>query len=214
MKPVELIIFDLDGTIIDSKLDLANSVNFTLKRLGKPEKDVEFIAKFIGRGLSNFIKNTLGDACSDNMDEVREIFMKHYEEHLLDNTVLYPNVEKTLRHFSNKKKVILTNKRTFMTNVILEGLGIRNYFDKVIGAGDLPENKPSPLPVNTLLEMFNVEKDKTIILGDMTIDIETGRNAGIEICSVTYGLCSRADLVSARPDYIIDDMFELTKIIE
>jgi len=214
MKKLDLLIFDLDGTIIDSKLDLCNAVNYTLRELGHAEKDVDLIAKYIGRGLSNFIKSTLGEVGEENIQKAREIFMKRYEGHLLDNTVLYPNVQKTLEHFSGNRKAIVTNKLTSMTNTILEGLGAKTHFEKIIGAGDLPENKPSPLPVLTLLNNFKVEEKKAMIIGDMTIDVQTGKNAGILTCSVTYGLGAREDLVTAGPDYIIEDLLELTNIIK
>ncbi len=213
MKSIKLIIFDLDGTLIDSKLDIAASVNHTLNELGFPELSVETIVKYIGKGLGYLIKSTMGTESEEELNRARSIFIEHYKKHSLDNTVLFPGVLEVLQYFNDKYKAIITNKKTALTNHIIKELGIHDMFDIIIGGGDYPGAKPCPDSTNDTLKKSGAKKDEAIIVGDMHIDIETGRNAGILTCGVTYGLGDRKTLEDLNPDYLINNLPELKDII-
>jgi phosphoglycolate phosphatase len=213
MKPIDLIIFDLDGTLIDSKADLVNSVNFTIGKLGFPQKDTELIAKCIGNGVVRLIKSSTGIDDVKLLNKAVEIFLNHYKEHLLDNTLLFQGVRETLKHFKNKAKAVITNKNTELSNMILKGLGVDNEFNCILGRDKVAEGKPSPLGVLEILKMFKIDKSKALIVGDMSIDIQTGRNSGISTCAVTYGLGKKKELEEFAPDFIIDDICMLKEII-
>lgn len=213
MKEIELIIFDLDGTLIDSKIDLANSVNHALDELNVPEKDTSLIAKYIGGGITNLMKLSLGRDNESELKRAVEIFKTHYGKHLTDNTVLYPHIEEALDYFSKKHKVVITNKTSDYTKAILKKLGVIDRFDIILGAEDVEKRKPSPYPIKKVINILNVSNKKTIIVGDMATDIAAGRNADICTCGVTYGLGAREDLLNAGPDFLINDIRELERII-
>ncbi len=213
-KQADVIIFDLDGTLIDSKIDIVNSVNLTLKELGFPKQDKSFIANLIGRGVDSLIKDALGQGRERYFNKAIDIFKKQYKAHQLDNTSLYPNVKKTLGFFAPKFKAIASNKSEEFVVDTITGLGIAGYFDIIIGGDDPDSLKPSPKKIKIILDTLKARHDRAIFVGDMPIDIETAKRADIMSCAVTYGLGSKRELIDAKPDYIISDIFKLADIIE
>ncbi len=209
----DLIIFDLDGTLIDSKLDIAFSVNHTLASLSLEMLPVDTITSFVGKGVKNLLRQALGEYAHAKFEPAIKIFRRHYGEHCLDKTVLYPSVKKTMESLGGFKKVIVTNKPAQFAAPILKGLEIAHFFETVLGGDDVQQKKPAPEPVYFLLEKLNVRPDKAIVVGDSPLDMQMGKAAGIRTCAVTYGYGKKEDLSFEQPDYLIDDLFELIHLV-
>jgi HAD superfamily hydrolase (TIGR01549 family) len=212
VKCVELIIFDLDGTLVNSLRDIANSVNFTLKSLNLKAKSIEEISSYIGRSVEDLLRKSLGGK-NIFLKKALLTFEKYYRKHSTDNTTLYPNVKEILEHFKTQKKVIITNRNYESTLLTLRALEVDKYFEDVVGGDDINCAKPSPCPLDRIIHSHNIDKGKTIIIGDMDIDILAGRRAGIITCAVTYGIGRKEDIIKASPDFIIDDIIQLKNII-
>jgi phosphoglycolate phosphatase len=208
---IKLIIFDLDGTLIDSSQDIANAINHAILGTGLPDVSNEETIKLIGEGITRLIEKLLEPDLLAKSDEVLKKFMNYYSSHLVENTRLYPFVKETLQGLKDFRKVVLSNKRASFSTEILEKLGVSEYFDAVLGSDTVEEKKPSPKPVNSLLDEFSVSRDKAIIVGDSDIDIKTGRAAGIRSIGVTYGYRSKEILHEA--DLLIDDLRQLEHVI-
>jgi len=218
MKPngqqdYDLVIFDLDGTLIDSKLDLANSVNFTRLRMGLSELEHRLIFSYIGDGATMLIRRAMGEGLNEShVQRALEIFLSHYREHLLDNTTLYPGVAETLEALRRLNLAVLTNKPLRPTQAILQGLQIHDRFAVVYGGNSFEQKKPHPVGIEQILSDTGTARQRTVMVGDSYIDIQTGRNASVATCGVTYGLASDT-LHAPKPDFLIDDLRELSHII-
>jgi phosphoglycolate phosphatase len=209
----DVVIFDLDGTLVDSRLDLANSVNFTRVRMGLPVIENGLIYSFVGNGAPMLIRRAMGPRVSEaDVTQALEIFLEHYRLHLLDNTTLYPGVREALDQLYSLTLAVLTNKPINATKAILKGLGILDKFAAVYGGNSFEQKKPYPIGVYKILQDSRVPKERALIVGDSRVDVQTGRNAGIATCGVTYGLASET-LKAPKPDYLVDDVRELLKII-
>lgn len=214
MLEINLIIFDLDGTLIDSTEDIAAAVNFTLKKLGLEEKSQSEIRSYIGWGVEDMMRKSLGKNHREFLNKSISILENYYRKQGISKAVLYPNTKETLEHFKNKKKAIVSNRKHEFINLILKHVNIFNYFEYIVGGDDIDCLKPSSCPLDKAMGKFNIKKDKAIIVGDMGIDIEAGKNAGILTCGVTYGIGKKEDIVKAKPDFIINDLLELKNIIK
>ena len=209
----DVIIFDLDGTLIDSRVDLANSVNYTRVRLGMSLLPNELIYSYVGDGASMLIRRAFGrEPTEDELKEALEIFLAHYKLHLLDHTVLYPGVLEALEGLASLNLAVLTNKPINPTNIILEGLGVKEKFAVIYGGNSFEQKKPDPIGVHKILKDTGTFRERTLMVGDSRIDIETGANAQIATCGVTYGLASDT-LAGASPDFLINDPRELVGIV-
>lgn len=209
--PIELLIFDLDGTLIESKWDIADSVNLTLRDLGLPERPQEEIFSFVGDGIKKLLRLAVGE-----MDEVRyaealRVFRGHYLTHCLDRTRYYPGIEAVLSHFDAKLKSVATNKSLEYTQVILKGLG-DHYFAHVVGGDNGFGLKPEPGMLLHTLEQLGVAKERAVLIGDSTNDINGGHNAGIRVCAVGYGMGNRDRMMACHPDWFIERPEDLMEI--
>jgi len=212
MKPVDLMIFDLDGTLADTGDDLAASVNHTLITMQMQPLAYEEIIGFVGDGIRRLIEKSLGEIHASKADEALAIFSAHYEKHLLDKTVLYPRIIDTLDYFRHKKKVVLTNKRYYLALGILRGLNIENYFLEIVGADTTPYMKPDGRVVDYLLSKYDVQRSQTVIIGDGTNDIAVAKNAGIISCACLNGLGNRKALLDMGPDYYCENLIEIKSL--
>jgi len=211
-KDIELIIFDLDGTLVDSLKDIANAGNFTLENFGLMKKSVQEITSYVGEGREHLVKKLLGDK-QVFLNEAVSVFGEYYRKHSSDNSVLYPNVREILEHFKDKKKVVVSNKNREEVVSNLKMLTIYDYFENVTGGDEVERRKPSPFHLYKTMQILHVNKEKSIMVGDMDIDVLTGKNAGILTCAVTYGVSKKEDIIKAEPDFIIDDIIKLRDII-
>ena len=214
MKQIDLLIFDLDGTLVDTRRDLANSVNFALNALKLPALQIEEVMSYVGDGLKKLLDRSLPKDGLENIGEVIDIFREHYREHCLDFSGFYPDVVNILNYFQDKKMTVVSNKPEEFTRLILEGLRIADFFEIILGGDSLPLMKPDPGPILHILDKLNASNEKTAIVGDGTTDIEAGKAANILTCAVTYGLKEKKVLLKMEPDFMIDDIVELKKIFE
>ena len=211
---VRVLIFDLDGTLIDSKLDLARAVNATLEHSGRPASTHEEIYSLVGNGAPTLVRRALGEGASQaDVDASLAYFLQYYREHMLDNTVLYPGVLECLAGLEKYSLAVLTNKPVRFSVAIIEGLGIARYFRYVYGGNSFEKKKPDPIGVETLLRDFKAVPKQAMVIGDSEVDVLTARNAGTWACGVTYGLGSDRLPLSA-PDLLLDSLTELPPILD
>jgi len=218
---LKLLIFDLDGTLIDSRLDLVHSVNAMLRHLARTELPDDVIASYVGDGAPMLVRRALGDP-SDEAFFKRglEYFLSYYREHKLDHTTVYDGIKQALGRIegsngngTKRQMAVLSNKPVHPSRAIVKALGLDDYFVNVYGGNSFSTKKPDPLGVNTLLAETNTSPEESIIIGDSSVDIVTGRNAGIWSCGVTYGFAPQT-LTIAPPDVLIDRPEELAELFE
>jgi phosphoglycolate phosphatase len=211
VRRVDLVVFDLDGTLIDSGGDLARSVNAALERLapGTPPVPLDRVRTFIGDGAAMLVARTLAAAgVSVSKEEALPVFLDCYQARLLDTTVLYPGVLESLDALRDRTLVVLTNKPGDMSRRILDGLGVAGRFARIWGAGDVPAKKPDPSGLRSILDQTGTAPEGAVLVGDSAIDVRTGRAAGVLTVGVTYGL-DPASLEATPPDVLIADLREL-----
>ncbi|MGB9822370.1 HAD-IA family hydrolase [Thermodesulfovibrio sp.] len=209
---IELIIFDLDGTLVDSCEDITQALNYCLEKSGISGFSKEEVKKMVGEGVNRLIEKALdAKKICLSVQELIECFVKYYKEHITDFSKVYPEVHATLTQLKNIKKAVISNKLTELTVKTLESLGLLQYFDFVAGSDLFPERKPSPKPIIETIKKFNTTTDKTLIVGDSELDIIAGKQAGVRTVAVTYGYREREILKEA--DFIIDKFSDLLKIV-
>ena len=208
---MDLLIFDLDGTLIDSKRDLALSVNATRAHLGMGPLDIGKISSYVGNGAPVLIRRALGEQATEPLvEEALEFFLEYYREHKLDSTRLYPGVKESLERLraAGKRLAVLTNKPVGPSRGIVDGLGVSGHFFQVYGGNSFVFKKPNPIGVEKLMAEAGVDRSRTLMVGDSGVDVETARNAGVRACGVTYGFAPET-LSNPAPDLLVDCMEEL-----
>lgn len=215
-----MLIFDLDGTLIDSRVDLVNSVNATLRHFRRPELPPEVIATYVGDGAPMLIRRALDDPGDEAfLVQALEYFLSYYRVHKLDHTHAYPGVREMLaalrrgRHGTQRHMAVLSNKPVNPSRQIVEALGLKPFFDQVYGGNSFPTKKPDPEGARKLMAEAAVGPEETIIVGDSSIDVLTGQNAGAWTCGVTYGFAPQT-LQELPPDVLVDSPQELTEALE
>jgi phosphoglycolate phosphatase len=211
MKPIRLIIFDLDGTLVDTLEDIAHSVNFTLGRLGRPLLHLDTVRQYVGDGLEKLLSRAL-DGHTELLADAETIYTEHQRRYLVVNSRLYPGVVETLDHFRSLSMAVVTNKTLEFSEPLLDKLGIRHYFRTIIGADSGLPLKPAPDAFLTIIRGLAVQKERAVVVGDGTTDILAGRAAGITTCSVTYGFRSETELRLAGPDHVIHELSEMRQL--
>ena len=210
--PVNLVIFDLDGTLVDSSIDITNAINYAIEPYGVQPVTVQETISLVGEGITRLMEKVIErKGISADRDSLAGRFLEHYSSHLIDNTIVYPGVIETLKKLNNHKKAVISNKREVLSIRTLDELGILEYLDLVVGSDTTAERKPSPVPLRYAMEKLGAAPDETVIVGDSNYDIEAGKAAGIKTIAVTYGYRPLELLRGA--DVIINRMDELTEVL-
>ena len=212
MKTVELMIYDLDGTLADTGADLVASINHTLAAMRLGTRKHDEIIGFVGDGIRRLIERSLGETHATRIDEALNIFSTHYEAHLLDKTALYPGIADVLQHFKHKKKIILTNKRYYLALEIIRGLQIEKYFLEIVGADSTPYLKPDGRVVEYILSKYDADRRRTVIIGDGVNDIAVAKNTGILSCACVNGLGDKEALLKMGADFYCEDLIEIKSL--
>jgi phosphoglycolate phosphatase len=212
MKKVDFIVFDFDGTLVNTGDDITAAVNHTLGALNIPILKKETVIRFVGDGVRKLVKRSLGNENHGKLIEALEILRAYYAEHLLDTTDLYPGVRDVLEYYKDNKKAVVTNKPYSFTLDIARGLKIENYFDDIIGIDSFTYGKPDPRIVDMLLDRYHIGKEKAVVVGDGVNDIMLAKNSGVKSCALLNGYSQREDLLRLEPDYTCERIAELKKI--
>jgi phosphoglycolate phosphatase len=225
---IKLVIFDLDGTLIDSRLDLVHSVNAALRHIGRPELPDDVIAGYVGDGAPILIQRALGGETVDPsvVRQGLQFFLTYYREHKLDHTTVYEGVHESLRAIQNsfrpssngnsqrqptqRQMAVLTNKPVIPSRAIVEALGLGPFFTQIYGGNSFASKKPDPEGARKLLDEHGVRPEEAAMVGDSHVDVETGRNAGLWTVGVNYGFAPHT-LLESPPDVRVDAPHELAK---
>ena len=211
---IDLIIFDLDGTLTDSIPPAITAIQEMLRELGLPHKTAEEMKPHVGYGEIPLLTGAIGSSDPALLKKAFEIYERNYLARGIRTIPLYPHVREFLEAFRDKPKVIISNKKYDFIMEILKNHGLTGYFEEVYGGDTSPCLKPDPCLINDIVAKRKIDKRKVLLVGDMTVDIETGKNAGVLTCAVSYGFDGRSKLEMLKPDIIVDDLMELTDLIK
>jgi|SRR5208282_5321075 phosphoglycolate phosphatase len=233
-RRLRLLVFDLDGTLIDSRLDLIHSVNAMLRHLERPELDGDVIASYVGDGAPTLVRRALGDTDDEVLlRDAMEYFLIYYRQHKLDHTTVYEGIPEVLARLAKspngveptelpsdavppngvqRQMAVLSNKPVNPSRDIVRALGLGDFFVCVYGGNSFTTKKPDPLGVRTIMQETGVAADETLIIGDSSVDVLTGRNAGLWTCGVTYGFAPHS-LEQAPPDVLVESPRELGELL-
>ena len=213
---VSLLLFDLDGTLIDSKTDLANSINLMLADVGRPQLDEAVVGGFVGDGVRVLVRRCLTATDPDHQppdDELHQrgitLMHQHYADEMLKTTNLYAKVADTLDFFKDKRKAVVTSKEVRFTRILLDHFGITDRFDVIVGGDTVNARKPDPAPVREAIRRLGGSAAESVMIGDSENDINAGRGAGTLTCGVTFGFRTAEQLRATDPDVIIDRFDQL-----
>jgi phosphoglycolate phosphatase len=218
-RSIRLVIFDLDGTLVDSRLDLVHSVNAALRHIGRPELPDDLIASYVGDGAPILIQRALGGEAVDEalVRKGLQYFLSYYREHKLDHTKVYPGIAEALTEIQRsangqpRTMAVLSNKPVNPSRAIVEELGLGQFFVHVYGGNSFPSKKPDPEGARKLLAENGIGPEQAAMVGDSHVDVRTGRNAGMWTIGVTYGFAPRA-FEDEPPDVLVDSPQELASI--
>jgi len=214
---MKLLIFDLDGTLIDSRLDLIHSVNAMLRHFERPELPGKIVASYVGDGAPMLVRRALGDPQDEHFfKQALEYFLAYYREHKLDHTIVYEGIPEALEKIHSnrhqRKMAVLSNKPVNPSRAIVEALGLGKFFVRVYGGNSFETKKPDPLGITTILKETGTVASEAMMIGDSAIDVLTGRNAGLTTCGVTYGFQPET-LKAAPPDVVVASPRELEALL-
>jgi phosphoglycolate phosphatase len=210
---VKALVFDLDGTLIDSKRDLVQSVNATLREMRRAELPDELVASYVGSGAPVLISRALGGTpAQDELQRALKYFLAHYEAHKLDFTKAYPGVREALRELRGVPMAVLTNKPVNISVSILEGLGLAEFFRTIYGGNSFATKKPDPLGAKTILQELRITAAQAAMVGDSEVDVQTARNADMISAIVNFGFGTH-DRSAYPADIYIDHMKQLVPLV-
>ena len=206
-RKISLIVYDFDGTLVDTLFDIADAVNLSLNELGLRTLSRETIRKYVGKGVERLMAQSINGYA--DLSRAVELFRKHYSENLMNHTRFYPSGREILDHFRDKKQAICSNKPKDFVRRILQSLESLDPFDAILGGDSVKSKKPDPEGMLHLLDRFQCAPEMAVLVGDGPVDIETGKRAGVYTCVVNYGLGDPKEIASVGPDCSIDHLSEL-----
>ncbi|MEO5356988.1 MAG: HAD-IA family hydrolase [Nitrospirae bacterium YQR-1] len=210
---LKLVVFDLDGTLVDSIEDIAASLNYAIATVGLKSLSSSSVVGLVGEGVGKLIERSLGSGLLHKKESVLKVFLSHYEAHMFDTTRPYDTVLETLAELLPYNMVVVSNKTEALSKLVIEKLNLSKYFRYVFGFDTFTKCKPSPMPVLKAMELCGAAQDETIVVGDSSFDIEAGRRAGAKTVAVAYGYRAVETLTAA--DYIIrEKLIELLPIVK
>ena len=211
---IQLLIFDLDGTLVDSETDLMQSVNAVRSQMGLGPLPGETISSYVGDGVTTLMERAMGSSASgEDVRKAVTLFLAHYRLHMLDHTVPYTGVRESLERLKDRKLAVLTNKPARFSRDLLAGLGMAGCFSFIYGGDSFARKKPDPEGIIKLMSDTGHSKMQSIMIGDSATDVLTGRNAGVLTCGVTYGIGSHT-LETTPPDLLIGDFRDLPGLLK
>ena len=213
-RKVDILIFDLDGTLIDSRKDIANAVNHTRKLFNLGELDTFFIASHIGNGVKNLIQKSISELESKDLEKALKIFQEYYGEHCVEETTVYPGVSDVLKYYESKKMAVVSNKPSPFTERILKEKKLISYFQLILGEESHPKKKPDPASLLHVIEKLGGKPETSCMIGDWITDIEAGKRAGMITVGCLYGIGNQKELKEFQPDYLVDSILQLKDILE
>ena len=214
MRKKDFFIFDLDGTLFDSRRDITDSIFFALIKNGIKRYPWDQIYLMLKMGSLNLMEAIAYAESPKLLPKIIKIFRDFYSHHLFDHSSLYPGVKQFLESSKNIKKVIWTIKDKEMAIKILKKYNINDYIDEVVGGDAINiKRKPDPSYINLIMEGLGIAKEKAIMIGDTLLDIKAAKNLGVKICCVSYGFTPKNELIEAGADYIIDEIGELVNFL-
>ena len=200
-----LIVYDLDGTLVDTLGDIAAAANHLLRQVGSPELPAREIRRYIGRGVHELVRGCLKSDDPVRLEQGVTIYRAYYAAHLVDQSRLYPGALAVLTHFNARRQAVITNKPNPFSRDILRAVGVEGLFCAIVGGDSEYPKKPHPASIRALMETWGVSPAETLFIGDSPIDIETGRNAGVLTVGVTHGFSDEDELRRAAPEAIVRD---------
>lgn len=205
----KLILYDLDGTLADTRRDIINGVRYALDILKGPELTDDEIKDCVGTGLHALIRKVFRTDDEKLADRGAKLYREHYKKHMLDHTYLYPGARDFLDHFKDREQAVITNKPNPFSSQILAALGVADYFIAILAGDNGLPFKPDPAAVHHLMEQTGASEEEVLFVGDSPIDIQAARNAGVEIATLSHGFTKEPVLREAKPDYLARDFKEL-----
>jgi phosphoglycolate phosphatase len=214
MKPrFDPILFDLDGTLVNSGQDIANAVNHTIENMGLTPLPVAELLSYVGDGVRVLLQRSLARLGRDDVDEQIEVFRAFYTEHHLDNTYIYPGISELLDQLKGSNLGIVTNKPGHFARRVVSGLGLDHHFATLVGGDETDLIKPHADPLLAACKNLGVSPENGIMIGDFHNDVGGGRAAGMTTCGVTWGFAGSQSVIEAQPDHLATNAEELRKVI-
>lgn len=208
------LIYDLDGTLADTRRDIVRAANHMRERMGLAPLPDEAVRRAVGMGLKALVRRCLETEEDRHLQAGMRLYREFYEAHLLDHTRLYPSARAVLERFRGRVQAVVTNKPEVYSRRVLEGLGVAGFFERVVGGDSGHPKKPDPAAVRALLEEKEIGPEAAVLIGDSPIDAVTARAAGIESVCVTHGFSEEAELLAARPDRLVPDLAALLRLAD
>lgn len=210
----KLIVYDLDGTLVDTREDITRSVQHMLREMGAPELPPAEIQRYVGRGLHHLVASALKSRDQKGVERGAKIYRNFYARHMMDHSRLYEGALDLLKFFEGRKQAVITNKPNPFTQDMLTRLGVAGYFVEILAGDSVYPKKPDPSGLLAILKNEKIAAGDALFIGDSVIDIETARNAGVEIAVVLHGFSGQDELESASPDLISRDFTALKAAIQ